>query len=156
MVADTQLAKDLRAGHLPNFSLVVPDQCHDMHGTASCTDPNALMSAGDTYVANTVHKIMSSSTWSQGQNAIVITWDEDDYSDAGLPGTGCCGSDPGGGQVVTIVITNHGEHFPLTDNTPYNHYSLLRSYEAAFGLPCLLNACDTKQGVKVMTPLFAG
>jgi hypothetical protein len=156
MVPDTQLAKDLRAGHLPNFGLVVPDQCHDMHGTASCTDPNALMSAGDTYVANTVHKIMSSSTWSQGQNAIVITWDEDDFSDAGQPGTGCCGADPGGGHVVTIVITNHGEQFPLTDNTPYNHYSLLRTYEAAFGLPCLLNACDTKQGVRVMSPLFGG
>jgi len=43
----------------------------------------------------------------------------------------------------------------VTDNTPYNHYSLLRSLEDAFGLPCLRNACDTQDGVKPMTPLFA-
>jgi hypothetical protein len=96
---------------------------------------------------------MSSETWQRGRNAIVITWDEDDFSDAGLPGTGCCGADPGGGHVVTIVITNDGQH-PITDSTPYNHYSLLRTYEAAFGLPCLANACDTAAGVKPMTPLF--
>ena len=64
----------------------------------------------------------------------MITWDEDDHSDQGLPGTGCRGADPGGGHVVTIVITNKGK-YPIADATAYNHYSLLRCYEAAFGLP---------------------
>jgi hypothetical protein len=104
-------------------------------------------------VGSTVRKIMASPTWRQGRNAIVITWDEDDFSDEGQPGTGCCGADPGGGHVVTIVITNKTKH-PVTDNTPYNHYSLLRSFEDAFRLPCLANACDTADGVKPMTPLF--
>jgi hypothetical protein len=36
----------------------------------------------------------------------VITWDADDFSDQGEPGTGCCGADPGGGHVVTVVITS--------------------------------------------------
>jgi hypothetical protein len=101
-----------------------------------------------------VRAILASKSWRQGRDAIVITWDEDDFSDQGLPGTGCCGADPGGGHVVTIVITNKGNKYPITDNTAYNHYSLLRSYEAAFGLPCLANACDTADGVKPMTPLF--
>ncbi len=35
MVPDTQLAKDLAREKLPNFSYIVPDQCHDMHGTSS-------------------------------------------------------------------------------------------------------------------------
>jgi hypothetical protein len=153
MVPDIQLAADLATGHLPNFSLVVPDQCHDMHGTGGCTDTNGLISAGDTYVGNIVREIMASESWHQGRDAIVITWDEDDFSDVGKPGTGCCGADPGGGHVVTIVITNKGEH-PITDNTPFNHYSLLRSYEEAFGLPCLANACDTAHGVQPMTRLF--
>jgi hypothetical protein len=151
MVPDTQLATDLATSKLPNFSLVVPDQCHDMHGTGSCTSTSALISAGDSYVGATVHSIMTSPQWGDGNNAIVITWDEDDYSDAGLPGTGCCGADPGGGHVVTIVITNHGEHH-ITDNTAYNHYSLLRTMETAFGLPCLAHACDSV--VPRMTPLF--
>jgi hypothetical protein len=153
MVPDAQLAADLASRNLPNFSLVVPDQCHDMHGTGGCAATNGLISAGDTYVGNIVREIMASKSWRQGRDAIVVTWDEDDFSDVGKPGTGCCGADPGGGHVVTIVITNKGEH-PITDSTPYNHYSLLRSYEDAFGLPCLANACDTTAGVKPMTPLF--
>jgi hypothetical protein len=151
MVPDTQLATDLATSKLPNFSLVVPDQCHDMHGTGSCTDTNALIAAGDSYAGTTVRSIMASPVWKHGRNAIVITWDEDDYSDAGQPGTGCCGADPGGGHVVTIVITNHGDDH-VVDNTAYNHYSLLRTMEAAFGLPCLAHACDSV--VPRMTPLF--
>ena len=154
MVPDTQLAADLAAGKLADFSLIVPDQCHDMHGTGGCGDANGLISAGDSYVGATVSAIMASKVWKQGRNAIVITWDEDDFSDQGQPGTGCCGADPGGGHVVTIVITNKVNHYPITDNTPYNHYSLLLSFEDAFRLPCLANACDAAAGVKPMTPLF--
>src|SRR6202035_5811735 len=134
-------------------SLVVPDQCHDMHGTGSCPTVNGLISAGDTYVGNVVNQIMASKVWHEGRNAIVVTWDEDDFSDQGQPGTGCCGADPGGGHVATVVITNKAEH-PLQDSTPYNHYSLLLSLEAAFRLPCLANACDAAHGVVQMKPLF--
>lgn len=152
MVPDNQLGVDLLTGHLPNYSLVVPDQCHDMHGTSGCSDTNGLIQAGDQYVGTTVSQVMASPTWKEGNNAIVITWDEDDYSDQGKPGTGCCGADPGGGHVVTIVITSHGSAH-VTDNTAYNHYSLLRTFEAAFGLPCLAHACDGV--VPTMAPLFA-
>jgi phospholipase C len=151
MVPDTQLAADLAANNLPNYSLVVPDQCHDMHGTGTCSDLNGLISAGDSYVAAIVSQVMSSPVWLRGNNAIVITWDEDDFSDQGQTGTGCCGFDPGGGQVATIVITSNGSQ-PVTDNTPYNHYSLLRTMEAAFRLPCLANACATT--ISTMAPVF--
>lgn len=148
MVDDSQLATDLAANALPNFSLVVPDQCHDMHGTGGCGN---LISDGDSYVGSTVRAIMASQQWQEGRNAIVITWDEDDFSDQGQTGTGCCGFDPGGGHVATIVITNKTSS-PIVDNTPYNHYSLLRSIEDAFGLPCLAHACDA--AITPMTPLF--
>jgi phosphatidylinositol-3-phosphatase len=154
MVPDTQLASDLASGNLANYSLVVPDQCHDMHGTGGCTSESGLISAGDAYVGSTVSAIMSSKVWQAGRNAIVITWDEDDFSDEGQPGTGCCGANPGGGHVVTIVITNKTNHYPITDNTPYNHYSLLLSLEDAFGLPCIANACDSADGVVPMTKLL--
>jgi phospholipase C len=152
MVPDTQLAADLNHNTLPNLSYVVPDQCHDMHGTGSCPDTNALISAGDTYVNNTVNTIMASRTWTHGRNAIVITWDEDDYSDQGQPGTGCCGANPGGGHVVTMVITNDRHPHHIVDTTPYNHYSLLRTIEQEFGLPYLAHAGDST--VPSMTPLF--
>jgi phosphatidylinositol-3-phosphatase len=50
------------------------------------------------------------------------------------------------------VITNHGPRH-LTDNTAYNHYSLLRTLEDAFGLSHLAHAADNV--VPPMTPLFA-
>jgi hypothetical protein len=153
MVPDTQLGVDLATGDLPKFSYVVPDQCHDMHGIGACGDENGLISAGDTYVHQLVTEIMHSQMWEQGRNAIVVTWDEDDFSDQGQLGTGCCGANPGGGHVVTIVITNQS-HRHIADNTPYNHYSLLLSMEQAFGLPCLANACDAADGVKPMAALF--
>jgi phospholipase C len=151
MVDDSQLSRDLAHNDLPTYSLVVPDQCHDMHGTGGCSSTDGLISAGDSYVANTVSAITDSKQWRQGRNAIVITWDEDDFSDSGQPGTGCCGSTVGGGHVATIVITNK-KTGPITDSTPYNHYSLLRTMEDAFGLPCLAHACDS--AVTPMTPLF--
>src|SRR5215472_17545321 len=57
MVPDTRLATDLAAGNLANYSLIVPDQCHDMHGTGGCDDTNGLISAGDSYVGATVSAI---------------------------------------------------------------------------------------------------
>ena len=154
MVPDTQLAADLGASSLANYSLIVPNQCNDMHGTSGCGSLNELIAAGDSYVNNTVNLIMSSAVWRQGNNAIVITWDEDDFSDSGQPGTGCCGADPGGGHVATIVITNHGhgDASHIVDTTPYNHYSLLRTMEVAFGVSCLAHACDSV--VPTMSPLF--
>ena len=152
MVPDTQLATDLATSQLPNYSLVVPDQCHDMHGTGGCGDLNGLVQAGDQYVGSTVSTVLASPDWHHGNNAIVITWDEDDFADAGQPGTGCCGADPGGGHVATIVITNHGARH-LTDATAYNHYSLLKTMESAFGLSYLAHAGDSV--VPSMAPLFA-
>ncbi len=155
-----QLAIDLKSGDAPNYSHIVPNQCHDMHGLAECSDGDALIRQGDTEIANLVQQIMASPLWStSGNQAIVITWDEDNGSTSG--DQGCCGFDPdsaanfGGGHIATIVITNHSQS-PVTDATPYNHYSLLRTVEDAFGIEEYLNqASNAKQGVKPMRALFA-
>lgn len=152
MVSDARLATDLASSRLANFSLVVPDQCHDMHGTGSCSNASTLVSTGDQYVGATVKKIMASRTWHQGNNAIVITWDENESAIHGQLGTGCCSANPGGGHIVTIVITNHPKPH-VTDRTAYNQYSLLRTLEAAFGLPRLAHAADST--VPAMTKLFS-
>jgi hypothetical protein len=156
LVPVTQLDRDLANGTMPNFSLVVPDQCHDMHGAPPyCVDSgpnnsvtnNHLIQVADGYVNTLVNKITSAAFWSTGNNAIVITWDE------GRGKRGCCDAVPGTGQIVTIVITNHGPR-GLQDPTPYNHYSLLQTIQDAFGLGCLQFTCD-KTNVTPMAPLFA-
>jgi len=52
-----------------------------------------------------------------------------------------------------IVDTNYGVS-GVRSTKPYTHFSLLRTLEAGFGVPCLNHACDA--GVSVMSDLFAG
>ncbi len=57
--------------------------------------------------------------------------------------------------IVTIVIANHGSRH-LVDQTPYNHYSSLRTTEAVFGInKHLAYAGDKPKSVVTMTTLFA-
>jgi hypothetical protein len=145
MVPAARLGTDAQAGRLPDFSLIDPDECHDMHGgppwcedsSSSYFQPddNRLVAAGDSYIGQVVREIMAGPQWSRGNNAIVVTFTEGDTS------AGCCDVKTGTGHVVTIVITSHGPRH-LTDATPFNHYSLLRTIEDAFGLRCLRHACD--------------
>jgi len=151
-----QLAVDLANDNVPNFGYIVPDQCHDMHGSPPwCLDSGKpltpqdqyLVAAADQFAAKQVDLITQAAFWSQGNNAIVITFDE------GNGTLGCCDANPGTGQVFTVVITSHGPR-ALQDPTPYNHYSLLQTFQQAFGLGCLQYTCDTAN-VTPMAALFA-
>lgn len=57
-------------------------------------------------------------------------------------------------RALVPAIMNGGHKGPkgLTSGTFYNHFSLLKSLEAGFGLPCLNHACD--KDVAVMSDLF--
>lgn len=149
------LYADLRAGTVPTFSFIAPNQCNDQHGRNNggpfCNfDPNdngtlaglnpALMQRGDIALKEIVTAIKESPAWRQGSNAIAVVWDENDYSLA-----------PNVNKVLLIVDTNYGSH-GLQSATPYNHFSLLRSIEGGLGLPCLNHACDSN--VNVMSDLF--
>ena len=167
-----QLAKDLASGDMPAYAHIVPNQCNEMHGDggpdvpADCRYDNdpGLIGRGDTVIGDIMKQIQASPVWSGSDNtAIVITWDEDDgphpSRDKGNT-QGCCGYDPastannGGGHIPTIVITNRGPRHVI-DDTPYNHYSLLRTTEDALGIPDHLNkADDIAEGVRSMDKLF--
>jgi phospholipase C len=156
-----QLTADLQSGNVPNYSHIVPNQCHEMHGLAECSNLEELIKTGDGMVGQLVEQIIHSSIWSSSQNnAIIITFDEDNNPPEKPQPQGCCGFNPksaanfGGGRIATIVITNHGPH-GVVDSTAYNHYSLLRTTEEAFGISEYLNeAGDTTNSVKSMTSLF--
>jgi hypothetical protein len=164
LVGFDRLDADLASGNLPSFALVVPNQCNEMHGTrgpgvpADCDFANVtgLIRRGDAVIDGLVKNIQASAAWRSDDNvAIVITWDEDSGTHAG-----CCGNDPastanyGGGHIPTVVVTNHGPR-GIADPTPYNHYSLLRTLEDAFGIRTYLRHADeTAKGVVPMVPLF--
>ncbi len=170
------LYADLAGGDVPSLAFIAPNQCDDQHGrgngdafcgfdfgvTAGLTygtqvglNPG-LIQQGDVTIERLVEGIESSRVWNEDRSAIVIVWDENDYSGIG---TAPMGLFPPQNQnkVVLTVETNSGrdhDHNSLgvRSNTYYTSYSLLKSLEAAFDLPCLNHACD--KGVSVMSDLF--
>jgi hypothetical protein len=149
------LFEDLSSGHVPSLAFIAPNQCTDQHGRGNggpqCDfDPNnngtqaglnpALMYIGDLTLRNIVNAIHKSPVWENSRSAIVVVWDEDDYSVA-----------PTTNQVLAIVDTNYGRHGAKSDKF-YTHFSLTKSLEAGFRLPCLNHACDGD--VNVMSDLF--
>jgi hypothetical protein len=140
---------ELQTG-MPNFALIVPNQCHDMHGfvsggtpicsTSTTAETNFLIKQGDAEVAKLVDGIKVSPVWNQGRNVIILTWDENDYSNAA-------------NRVVLLIETNYASNRRVV-NEFVDHYSLLRTIEAGFSLPCLNHACDSTS--KVMNKMFGG
>jgi hypothetical protein len=164
LVGFDRLHEDLRTGNVPAFALIIPNQCNEMHGIDAPKSPpdcakgdDGLVRRGDANVHAIMDAIFASPIWTNGTTAVVITWDEDGKADR-IPGTpqACCvidAHDPGGGHIPTIVVTNRGPR-GLSDATPYDHYSLLRTIEDALGLDGhLRHAGDA--AVLPMTPLFA-
>jgi len=150
------LYAELARGHAPAYSFIAPNQCNDMHGrgngTAFCQyDPNdngtqtglnpALIYAGDVAVEKIYRAIKGSPAWREGHNAIVLLFDENDYSTA-----------PINNRVVLLVDKNYGR-LGVQSNAFYTHYSLLKTIEGGLRLPCLNHACDAN--VAVMSDLFA-
>lgn len=163
LVGFDAMRKDLASGDVPNFSLIIPNLCNEMHGAGddapedcSFAHLHKLIWRGDENVREIVAAIMGSPVWRASSNAaIVITFDEDDHGGK----EHCCGADAndpansGGGHIATIVVTNHGPR-GIVDPTPYSHYSLLRTIEDAFGIPVHLRQANAS-GVVPMLPLFA-
>jgi hypothetical protein len=102
-----------------DFELIVPNDCNDMH---SCS-----VATGDAFLKDFVPRITGSPAFAN--SVLFITFDE---------GTTDIG---GGGRIATVVVsplTKAG----LTSTSPYNHYSMLRTIEDAWGLECLGQACS--------------
>jgi hypothetical protein len=132
----------------PNFVFIVPDECHDMHGTNDCPSGDALLLEGDNYVQQVVTTIMKSKAFT-ADSAIIVSWDENDYSS----NIGCCGSPypHGGGHMATIVITPRYTN-PIQISTPSNHYSELRSIEDLLGLQHLGNSATQQPTLMPLIP----
>jgi hypothetical protein len=144
VVGFDRLWADLANGNVPNLAFITPNQCHDQHGRGAtemgtgCNVDQNDIAQGDAALNTIVSAIKASPMWKEGKNVIITIWDENDY-----------GTEPN--QVITIVDTNTGAG-GFTSGTFYNHFSVLKSLEAGFGLPCLNHACD--KDTTVMSDLF--
>jgi hypothetical protein len=83
--------------------------------------------AGDSFLKGFVPRMLGSDKW-QADDVLFITWDE---------GTSNLN---GGGRVPLIVISNRLTK-GFRSSVSYNHYSLLRTIEDAWGMGCLNESC---------------
>jgi phosphatidylinositol-3-phosphatase len=114
VVPFTQLARDLARHRLPDFSLVVPNLCDDMHDCPVAT--------GDAWLKAHIVPLLRSPELRGG--VVFVVFDEG-TSDEG-----------GGGRVEALALgptVRPGARFAKATN----HYGLLRTIEDAWGLPRL-------------------
>ncbi len=137
-----RLAQDLRhVRTTSNFTWVTPDLCSDAHDEP-CADgrPGGLASAND-FLRTWVPRILRSPAYRQ-DGLLIVTFDESDVpSDSGS----CCGEQPGyntpmpgitgmgGGRPGAVLLSRWIEPGTVSD-IPYNHYSMLRTWEDLFGI----------------------
>jgi hypothetical protein len=141
-----RLPAALDADDVPEYVFISPNLCHDGHDTP-CVDgqPGGLVSA-DGFLREWVPRILSSRAYHDG-GLLVVTFDESE-SDA----SSCCVDDapntpnagglqpgPGGGRIGAVLLSPFIAP-GTTNDTPYNHYSFLRTVEDLFSLAPLGNA----------------
>jgi len=105
---------------LGNFWFIAPNLCHDMH--------DCSVAIGDAWLKGFLPGILNSAAY-KSNGLIVLTFDE------GSSGTG------GGGKVATILISPKAKT-SFTSNHAHNHYSLVRTIEKLWGMPCMANSCS--------------
>ncbi len=119
----TELATDLASNQLPHFSFIMPDMCNSGHDCSGEIASN--------WVENILGTLQNSPALSTN-SLIIVTYDEASKSDK----SSCCGMETGGGKIYTVLISPSARA-GFTDDTPYSHYSLLKTILTAWDLPDL-------------------
>ena len=161
-----RLAEDLRsAATTANFVFITPNLCSDGHDPKCVDGREGGLTAINTFLTQWVPLILESAAF-RADGMLIVTFDEADG--IGREGSGaCCGekplpgaryapgfNGPGGGRVGAVVLSPFVRPGTVSA-VPYNHYSLLKTVEAIFGLPPLGYAAAA--GPQVFGPdVFSG
>jgi phosphatidylinositol-3-phosphatase len=152
----SQLWQDAAArSTLPAWSFVEPDTCHDGHDTSSsggcAPDPEgptapAGVAAIDAWLPGFVQRLTSSPAW-DSHSLLVITTDEGATTDT----AGCarCADTSAGGRVGTLLLSKL-VRAGTTTAWQGDHYALLRTWEAAWGLPTLKSRAADETAAKTV------
>lgn len=161
-----RLPQDLKsAATTPNFVFITPNLCSDGHDPKCVDGREGGLKAINAFLTQWVPLIVNSAAF-RADGMLIVTFDEGDG--VGKEGSGaCCGekplpgaryapgfNGPGGGRVGAVVLSPFVKAGTVSA-VPYNHYSLLKTVEAIFGLPPLGYAAAA--GPQVFGPdVFSG
>jgi hypothetical protein len=144
----TQLTHDLAsAASTPNYVFITPNLCNNGHDDPCVDGSRGGLVAVDMFLRKWVPLIENSAAF-RAAGMLIITFDES--GSIGPEGSrACCGErplpgakyppglgGPGGGRIGAVVLSPFVRSGTVS-NEPYNHYALLRTVEAIFGLPLL-------------------
>ena len=116
-----QLARDVAARRLPDFALVIPNLCDDMHDCSVAT--------GDTWLERNVAPLLSSPAFAGG--VVFVVFDEGRATPAAARNVEALALRP-------TVVPGSVSHEPTS------HYGLLRTIEQAWGLPLLGHSAQAR------------
>ncbi len=127
------LSADLAAGALPNFVFITPNLCHSAH--------DCSLDVADQWLTNLTDTLLPALDASGAPYLVVLTWDE------GQGDHSCCGLPPSaGGRVATVLISPQVKN-GFEDDTPYTHYSILKTIAESWGLPYLGHANEANHAL---------
>ena len=133
----TQMQADLDNHAFPNFAFITPNMCNDAH--------DCPLKSADDWLEQILNTLIPALDLDGQPYLIVLTWDEGQGSHS------CCGLPKNaGGRVATLLISPQVKS-SYKDETPYTHYSLLKTIEAAWGLPFLGHASEEQNAI-IMAP----
>lgn len=118
-----QFFASLNANTVPNYVWISPNLNNDMH--------NGTIGQADSWLSANIGPILNSQAF-QNNGLVILTFDEGDDSSP-VDSSGCCGYSPGGGHIVTLLISplvKKGYKSTISET----HYNLLRTIEDAWGL----------------------
>ena len=137
VVPFSQFASDLKNNQLPSFAWITPNMCNDAHDCPAET--------ADEWLGPEVNKILQSAAFDQN-SLLAITFDE------GTTNKSCCSlPSSAGGNITTLLISKLVKP-GFKDNTPYSHYSLLKTIETSWGLQPLLGHAADSQTTLITAP----
>lgn len=119
LVPLTTMSQDLeRTSTTPTFSWLSADDCDDMEGCG--------VKAGDTWLSHTLPTIFHSPAWTTQRSLLIVTFDED-----------AADGQAQSQRIPTLILGSKGVQAGSSSKIRYTHYSVLRTIEAALGLPPL-------------------
>ena len=137
VVPFSQFDSDLKNNQLPAFAWITPNMCNDAHDCPAET--------ADQWLGPQVDNILHSAAFDQN-SLLAITFDE------GTTNQSCCGlPSSAGGKITTLLISKLVKP-GFQDNTPYTHYSLLKTIETSWNLQPLLGHSADAQTTLITAP----
>ena len=125
------LQGDIDSGSLPNFIFITPNLCNDAH--------DCPLDIADAWLTELLSRLVPALEAGSPSYLVVLMFEE------GQGKSSCCDLPAEAGGRVPVILYSPLAKNGFEDDTPYTHYSLLKTIATSWGLPLLRHAGDAAQ-----------